>query len=338
MKHDEPTDLLSEARRRPLSREEEARLEELVEHSPEARILHYAGWTFDRDSSAREGDDVLVAKLAARAAERMAKPEAPRSIMRRRKRPLVTLLAAALVVAGTAGAGVGVVYFVRAPERVAELSPPADPNPASAAKSKVRRAAAAAPPAADPAPAVDPAPAPVVTPIGPAPTAAPAPASEPLAGARAPIVASVAPAPVSAPAPAFRSDPASKNPRDALSAPALFGQANQLRLAGDTRGAIVVYKLLSEHHPGSEEAKLAELSLGKLFLASGDASQALTHFRRAAESGGALGSEALWGEAGALRALGRTSEERSTLERLLREFPDGAYAKAARKRLGTDVP
>jgi TolA-binding protein len=148
----------------------------------------------------------------------------------------------------------------------------------------------------------------------------------------------VAPAPVSAPAPAFRSDPASKNPRDALSAPALFGQANQLRLAGDTRGAIVVYKLLSEHHPGSEEAKLAELSLGKLFLASGDASQALTHFRRAAESGGALGSEALWGEAGALRALGRTSEERSTLERLLREFPDGAYAKAARKRLGTDVP
>ena len=48
-------------------------------------------------------------------------------------------------------------------------------------------------------------------------------------------------------------------------APALFGQANQLRLAGDTRGAIVVYKLLTEHHPASEESKLAiEKSWGLL--------------------------------------------------------------------------
>jgi TolA-binding protein len=128
------------------------------------------------------------------------------------------------------------------------------------------------------------------------------------------------------------------SPRDALSAPALFGQANQLRLAGDTRGAIVVYKLLTDHHPGSPEADLAELSLGKLLLASGDASQALTHFRRAGASGGALGSEALWGEAGALKALGRINDERSTLERLLAQYPEGAYAKAARKRLGTDAP
>ena len=105
MKHDEePTDLLGEARRRPLSRDEEARLEELVASSPEARILHYAGWSFDRDSSAREDDDVLVARLAARAAERMANPGATLPV-RRRRRPFVTLLAAALAVASTAGAG-----------------------------------------------------------------------------------------------------------------------------------------------------------------------------------------------------------------------------------------
>ncbi len=334
MKHeDEPTDLLSEARRRPLSRDEEAELEELVGSSPEARILHYAGWAFDRDSSAREGDDVLVAKLAARAAERAEKPSVS-LVVRRRKRPFVTLLAAALVVAGTAGAGVGVVYFVRAPERGAELSPTSHAGLAPAAKSKAHGARATSvalpAPAPESAPTPESAPAPVVAPLGPAPAVEPAPGREPTHSSAA--------APASPAAPASRPKSASVSSGDALSAPALFGQANQLRLAGDTRGAITVYKLLTEHHPGSAEADLAELSLGKLLLATGDASQALTHFRRAAAAGGALGSEALWGEAGALKALGRTNEERGALERLLEQYPDGAYAKAARKRLGIDAP
>ena len=105
---DEADDLLVEARRRPLSRDEESALEELVERSPEARMLHYAGWAFDRDSSARENDDVLVARMAARAAERAGSATAPLPV-RRRRRPLVTLLAAAIAVASTAGAGAGVV-------------------------------------------------------------------------------------------------------------------------------------------------------------------------------------------------------------------------------------
>jgi tetratricopeptide (TPR) repeat protein len=125
---------------------------------------------------------------------------------------------------------------------------------------------------------------------------------------------------------------------DALGAAALFGEANKKRLAGDTAGAISLYELLGERHPGSAEADLAELSLGKLLLASGSAERALAHFRKAGASGGALGSEALWGEAGALKALGRASDERAALERLLSLYPDGAYAKAARKRLGTDAP
>jgi hypothetical protein len=95
--------------------------------------------------------------------------------------------------------------------------------------------------------------------------------------------------------------------------------------------------MLAERHPGSAEANLAELSLGKLLLQSGDASSALTHFRRA-DSSGAFGSEALWGQANALKALGRSSEERQTLERLLALHPDGAYAKAAGKRLGQLAP
>jgi TolA-binding protein len=101
---------------------------------------------------------------------------------------------------------------------------------------------------------------------------------------------------------------------------------------------VALYTELATRYPGSAEANLAELSLAKLFLASGDSERALAYFRRAGATGGALGSEALWGEAEALRALGRTGEERSTLERLLKRYPSGAYAKAARKRLGTAAP
>jgi tetratricopeptide (TPR) repeat protein len=171
------------------------------------------------------------------------------------------------------------------------------------------------------------------------PEAIPAP---PTPLAPEPVVAPVGdPALAAAPvSPAVRA-PASKpklSAPDALSASALFGEANKKRLAGDIPGAIGLYELLTERHPGSPEADLAELSLGKLLLASGNAEKALAHFRRAGSSGGALGSEALWGETEALRSLGRASEERAALERLLELYPDGAYAKAARKRLGNDAP
>jgi TolA-binding protein len=323
MKHDdESTDLLAEARRRALSREEESRLEELVERSPEARILHYAGWSFDRDSSARGGDDVLVARLAARAVERSSKPAT--MPLRRRKRPFVALLAAALAVASTAGAGVGVVYFVRAPARTADVAQPAPPPQGPMNALRTRTAPRMLP--SEPARAATPPVGPQVLPL---PDPAPAPQS---------------PAPQTAPArnAEIASAPVSKNSNstltsDALSARSLFARANQQRVSGDTRGAIVLYQMLTERHPGSAEADLAELSLGKLLLQTGDASGALTHFRRAGGAG-ALGSEALWGEANALKTLGRTSEERQTLERLLALHPDGAYAKAARKRLGTDAP
>jgi TolA-binding protein len=316
MKHDDVTDLLSEARRRPLSREEEVRLEELVERSPEARILHYAGWAFDRDSSAREDDDVLVAKLAARAADRVSNPVVTLPA-RRRRRPLFTLVAAALALAGTAGAGAGVVYFVRAPERAPEVAN-LTPNAATAGN-RPKALGRALSTRSAPVSTTESAPVPV--------------APAPVAPVVAPLDGPIAPSPVTASQPK-RTRPAP----DLLSAKALFGEANKKRLAGDTAGAIALYKLLAERHPGSAEADLAELSLGKLMLATGDATGALLHFKLAQASGGALGSEALWGEAQAQKALGRTSDERAALERLLSEYPDGAYAKAARKRLGTDAP
>jgi TolA-binding protein len=329
MKHDEEsTDLLAEARRRVLSRDEEARLEELVERSPEARIMHYAGWAFDRDSSAREGDDVLIAALASRAVERASKPVT--IPVRRRKRPVVALLAAALAIASTAGAGVGVVYFVQTSERATEIAPRAvapqsptkplrrdTPQP-SPAERTTASAASEGPAVFPPSEAISD---PVPGPESPALRSAPS--------ARVARTASPTPAPA-------QSTPAVPH-GDALSARSLFAQANEQRLSGDPRGAIVLYQMLTERHPASPEAELAELSLGKLLLQAGDASGALTHFRRA-RSSGSLRSEALWGEADALKALGRTHEERQTLERLLALHPDGAYANAARKRLGPVAP
>jgi TolA-binding protein len=123
-----------------------------------------------------------------------------------------------------------------------------------------------------------------------------------------------------------------------LGAAALFGEANKKRLAGDTAGALSRYSELAQRYPQSPEANLAELSLGKLYLASGNADRALESFRRAEATGGFLASEALWGQASALRALGRSDDERAAPERLLTQYPKGAYAKAARKRLGIGVP
>jgi TolA-binding protein len=299
--HD-PGDLTSEARRRALSRDEEARLKDLFEESPEERSLYRAGLAFDRDSSAREGDDVLVARLASRAAQRYGAPVSV-APSRRRRRPLVLLVAAAVVAAGTAAAGSSVVYLMQS-----------EPKEADAAEFGTR----------------------VVEPAKPAPRRArPAPS----VAAPAPVVAAVEPAKSVEPAPvAAGAVPPKRVVKEASGAAGLFGEANKKRFAGDTAGAVALYAQVAERFPASAEANLAELSLGKLFLASGQSERALTYFRRAGASGGALGSEALWGEAGALRALGRSGDERAALERLLVQYPSGTYAKAARKRLGTVAP
>lgn len=311
-REEEPTDVLCQARRRPLSREEQRRLEELVGQSPEARLLHSAGLSFDRDSSAQQDDDVLIARIAA-AAERSTTPVVRPA--RRRRRPLLALLVATLAIAGTAGAGVGVVYLVRAPgaaTRTASqnLARPSDTQPL-AAKLVPRHAAPAVSSAAT--------------------EAAEQAAAEP-EGAQPPRAAQPMPTP------SGKHKGQTSAVPGVVGASALFEEANRKRLEGDTAGAVMLYRLLTQRHAGSAEAHLAQLSLGKLLLSSNSAGAALQHFRHAAASGGALAAEGLWGEANALRVLGRTSEERAVLERLLVLFPNGAYANAARKRLGHPTP
>ena len=111
----------------------------------------------------------------------------------------------------------------------------------------------------------------------------------------------------------------------------LFTAANRARREGRTADAVRLYEQLVRAHAASPEAQQATLTLGEIHLRAGDASSALECFRRF--RGGAMAPEALWGEARALRLLGRVAGERQALQRLTEGFSASAYAEAARKRL-----
>ena len=292
----DPSDLMAAVRRRSLSPAERAELEKLVQRSPEERMLHYAGFAFDRDSSARPGDDVLIQRIAARASA-TAQMVPARALPRARRRPRLLLLAAVLGVAGTSVAGT--VLYVASTRSIAPPIPPAEPAHSASV---------------------------VVLPV--------AARSAPMRSAETSIDAPAPPAIDVARAARRDAPPAAK----VAGAAALFEAANRSRLSGDAPRAIVLYQELVQRHPVSAEAALAQLSLGKLLLARGDAERALSAFRAGAAQRSALSAEALWEEAGALRALGREKEERAALERLLARFPNGVYAGAARKRLGSASP
>ena len=83
-------------------------------------------------------------------------------------------------------------------------------------------------------------------------------------------------------------------------------------------------------------AELALVDLGTLELERlGRPAAALGRFRRyiASNRAGALEAEAMWGEANALRALGRPTEERVALTALVTAHPDALQSIEARERL-----
>ena len=115
----------------------------------------------------------------------------------------------------------------------------------------------------------------------------------------------------------------------------LYRLANQRRRAGQTAPAIAAYQSLQKQYPGSAEARLSHVSLGGLLLRSGSAGPALQQFSAYLEGGNGqrLAAEALYGRGRALQALGRTAKEGENWQRLLREYPDSAYATHASHRL-----
>jgi TolA-binding protein len=146
----------------------------------------------------------------------------------------------------------------------------------------------------------------------------------------APLGSSVPRVRPSAPSTAQPTPPLDAN----VTAATLFAAANQARVAGDAGLAVALSQQLLARFPRSAEASSTHLSLGMLRLQQGQAELALAEFRAyEPQGGGDAMAEASWGEAQALRALGRSKEEMETLNELVRKFPRTPYAAAARKRL-----
>jgi TolA-binding protein len=145
------------------------------------------------------------------------------------------------------------------------------------------------------------------------------------------VVAPVAPESL-APEAALVERPA---PRIAHDPKALFHAANAARRTGDLARAKRLYSELIAHAPGSDEAHLAHVSLGKLLLLQGQVAAAENAFQRYLESGGGpLSEEALFSRAQCLARLGRARPERAALRALLAAFPESVYASEAEQRLG----
>ena len=128
--------------------------------------------------------------------------------------------------------------------------------------------------------------------------------------------------------------PSHTGARGEPTAASLFEQASAARRAGDYGRASALFTQLQESFPRSPEAHLAEISLGKLLLASGRPERALGHFRRYLDSGGGpLGEEALVGVAESLMRLGRAADERRAWQELLEKYPTSVHAARASGRL-----
>ncbi len=126
--------------------------------------------------------------------------------------------------------------------------------------------------------------------------------------------------------------PAASQP--APTAAELLARAQQARSVRDYAGAIHTYRLLLRLHPKSAVAPLAQISLAQLQLAQGDAKAALAGFEAYERSEGALSQEAHYGKIRALRALGRTADERAESRRFIERYPSSVQAADLRRRLG----
>jgi TolA-binding protein len=140
-------------------------------------------------------------------------------------------------------------------------------------------------------------------------------------------------------APATDAEPALDAPSSgvvagAQSAAELFREAGVARRGGDVPRASSLYAELQARFPGSNEAVVSRVSLGKLFLSSGRASDAERQFASYLASGATpLEEEALVGRADALSRLGESGEEARVWQRLLLRSPSSVYAARAEERL-----
>jgi len=125
------TDLLCRSRREPLTAEEQRRLKECLEWSPEVKLMNTILIALDEESRIRPGDDLLLARINTRAlAELGGRPASVRAPVKRRTFSLL-VAAALLLVAGLAGAWLG---NARKRPPSTPTSEPAKPRPGAKPK------------------------------------------------------------------------------------------------------------------------------------------------------------------------------------------------------------
>ena len=118
------------------------------------------------------------------------------------------------------------------------------------------------------------------------------------------------------------------------SASELLAAARERRVRGDHDGSVRAYRELFSRHGTSLEAHAALVPFGEIQLARlADPGGALSSFDRYLARGGPLSEEASYGRLRALRALGRTVDERAGIEVFLRMYPDSNAASSLRERM-----
>jgi hypothetical protein len=133
--------------------------------------------------------------------------------------------------------------------------------------------------------------------------------------------------------PAGSASAAASVPIEKPSAAALLVLARRELAHAKPRQALALYEQLRVAYPSSAEARTVLVTMGKLELDLGRPERALGRFDSYLRDGGALAPEALAGKARALRALGRSQEERRVIEQYLAAHPDGFQAPLFLKRL-----
>ncbi len=319
-----PEDLSARSRRGAASPEEERELVRAIDASAALRVAHRVGLDMDEGTQVRAGDEELILAAAdaalrvtgaggadaVRAGRRAARADHhARASARKHPRRIASALVAAAMISAS---GMAAAWWTGVAKPLWLWTPtvlePATDSPAPARKPRAQSLHAPEP--SEPSTA---------------PVAEPEPASR-----TAPVVAS-APSPEESTAPLRRrAGRAAAEP----TAAELFRGANAARRAGDFGAARRAYSHLIAMYPFTDEARLSQVSLGKLLLANGDAVDAEREFRRYLTNGHEpLAEEALVSQAESLRALNRAGDERAAWTRLLAEHPNSVYAARARARL-----
>jgi TolA-binding protein len=299
MAHECTTDLPERQRRARFSSSERRALEAHFTICASCRTARQFTADFDELSTVDPADGARIERLAALARARVTRVPSVRPV--RRKVTLVRVMAVAaalLLLVGSAFAGAGLWHNKREAARSTSAS-------ANAVNAKT------------------------VEPLSPSPMAVASVASS----ASSMSSASATPFADSLPSP---STVASSLPAPDSTSPALLlRQAGDAQRRGERDPAAALYQKLQAEYPASAEALLSHVSLGRVFAERGQPRAAVRQFDAylSGSRGGVLIPEALYGRARALSGLGDRAEESRTWQRLVRDFPDSAYAEPARRRL-----